>query len=122
MTNNEARTLEERELLRYAQQLATYAAKKFGCVPEWKPLDDVAGCLSQIDNCLTGLERPVPQPLTSGAGLEGWRLVPVYPTPEMLNAAPRRGPDTDSMYSGIYRAMLAAAPPPPMQPTVGEGK
>jgi len=42
-------------VLQYAQQVATYAAKRVGCVDEWRPLEDVYGCLTQIDNCLTGL-------------------------------------------------------------------
>lgn len=42
-------------VLAYAQAVATYAAKRVGCIPEWRPLDDVYGCLTQIDNCLTGL-------------------------------------------------------------------
>lgn len=51
-------------LLRYAQDLATVAAKKVGCVPEWRPFDDIGGCLTQIDNCLTGLVAASPwQPI-----------------------------------------------------------
>lgn len=46
--------------LAYAQQIATYAANLAGCVPEWRPLDSVSGCLSQIDNCLTGLQALTP--------------------------------------------------------------
>lgn len=42
-------------LLKYAQDLATVAAQKGGCVPEWRPFNDIGGCLTQIDNCLTGL-------------------------------------------------------------------
>lgn len=45
----------EAETLAYAQQVATYAAKRAGCIPEWRPLGDVYGCLTQIDNSLTGL-------------------------------------------------------------------
>jgi hypothetical protein len=45
----------------YAAQLATYAAKKVGCVPEWKPLPDLMGVLTQIDNCLAGLVASPPR-------------------------------------------------------------
>ena len=56
-------------VLQYAQQLATVAAHKVGCVPEWRPLDDVYGCLSQIDNCLTGLvATPPATPIAGGLG------------------------------------------------------
>jgi len=50
---------------------------------------------------------------------EGYKLVPVEPTPEMINAG-RICPmptdiewDEDEDYSAVYRAMLAAAPTPP---------
>lgn len=43
----------------------------------------------------------------------GWRLVPEVPTREMLEAAiGRSAAEDESMYSAIYRAMLAAAPAP----------
>jgi hypothetical protein len=49
----------------------------------------------------------------------GYKLVPVEPTPEMINAG-RICPmptdtewDEDEDYSAVYRAMLAAAPTPP---------
>lgn len=51
----------DRDTLKYAQQLATVAAQKVGCVEGWRPLNDVYGCLTQIDNALTGLtahDRP----------------------------------------------------------------
>jgi hypothetical protein len=44
-----------RDVLAYAQQLATVAASHYGPPPGWKPLDDLWGVLSQIDNALTGL-------------------------------------------------------------------
>jgi len=50
---------------------------------------------------------------------EGYKLVPVVATPEMINAG-RICPmptdsewDEDEDYSAVYRAMLAAAPTPP---------
>lgn len=46
------------------------------------------------------------------AAPDGWRLVPVKPTPEMINAgvaARRSGGTSDE----VYMAMLSAAPPPP---------
>lgn len=41
---------------------------------------------------------------------EGWRLVPAEPTGEMVKAGIAAN---DGIVSDIYRAMLAAAPPPP---------
>lgn len=41
--------------LEYAQSLAVYAAGKLG-VKEFRPLSDMYGVLTQIDNALTGLE------------------------------------------------------------------
>lgn len=43
--------------LAYAQSLAAAAAKHYGPPEGWKPLDDMMGALSQIDNALTGLSR-----------------------------------------------------------------
>lgn len=50
---------------------------------------------------------------------EGWRLVPIEPTPQMLSVArgqmvadmlgPHMGPNAEN----TYRVMIAAAPPPP---------
>jgi len=40
----------------YAVRLAEYAAKKYPDMsPDWKPLSDIMGVLSQIDNAITGL-------------------------------------------------------------------
>ena len=57
-------------VLQYAQQVATFAAKRVGCVDEWRPLGDVYGCLTQIDNCLTGLTA-TPQPADGCSSNEG---------------------------------------------------
>jgi hypothetical protein len=65
---------------------------------------------------------------TSQAGCpEGWKLVPIEPTPEMLDAASKPNPSNgkssltaDALRSYVYglradsyRAMLSASPPPP---------
>jgi hypothetical protein len=46
--------------------------------------------------------------------MTGWKLVPVKPTDEMLDAAdvPARV-HPDAYFRAVYRAMLAAAPEPP---------
>lgn len=45
---------------------------------------------------------------------EGWKLVPLEPTPEMLDALAEYIASNRSLYeSGLYKAMLAAAPQPP---------
>jgi hypothetical protein len=50
-----------------------------------------------------------------------WKLVPVRPTDEMLDAAdvPARV-HPDAYFRAVYRAMLAAAPEPPADPRDGE--
>jgi hypothetical protein len=50
-----------------------------------------------------------------------WKLVPVKPTDEMLDAAdvPARV-HPDAYFRAVYRAMLAAAPEPPADPRDGE--
>jgi len=49
---------EYEELFRYARNLAIYMHKHFyGEVTHWRPLSDLMGVLTQIDNMLTGLER-----------------------------------------------------------------
>lgn len=60
------------------------------------------------------------QPSASAA--PGWRMVPVEPTPEMLNAG------ADLMLNSVrqeeiaagYQAMLSACPPPPTEEPVDE--
>lgn len=42
---------------------------------------------------------------------EGWQLVPIAPTPEMLAFAAKRGKSNDPAL--IWTFMLGAAPPPP---------
>ncbi len=46
---------------------------------------------------------------------DGWKLVPNVPTPEMIEAgADYRPLDAETKARETYRAMLAAAPPPPV--------
>jgi hypothetical protein len=98
--------------------------------------------LEVLDGSLLQPEHsPVPlyAALQPDAGLEGWRLVPVEPTPAMLKAGryhwgPWLNPekteragryddgDSDIRNQEVWEQMLSAAPPPPMQPTVGEDK
>lgn len=49
----------DEELANYQlRQLATYMAREFYPeVPQWRPLDDTLGLISQIDNMVTGLTR-----------------------------------------------------------------
>lgn len=64
-----------------------------------KSIDSIREALDQPD---AGIPATVP---------EGWKLVPVDPTREMLRSAfPASGPVTAN---AVYRAMLAAAPQPP---------
>jgi len=47
--------------LAYAQRLATYLWEQHykADAPDWKPLEDMTGVLTQIDNMIVGLVRPV---------------------------------------------------------------
>jgi hypothetical protein len=39
----------------YALMLVTHLAKRFGAVPAWRPLPDLLGKLTQIDNLTAGM-------------------------------------------------------------------
>ena len=66
-----------------------------------------------IDSIRDALEQPYAGPPVTSP--EVWKLVPVEPTDEMVEAGDREiekwGVDASS--SGAFRAMLAAAPQPP---------
>lgn len=53
-----------------------------------------------------------PSPLTRPAVPEGWKLVPVEPTEDMIEAAESDRAYYGSRFGNAYRAMLAAAPQP----------
>lgn len=42
------------ELRRYIHTLTVWMAEKYPAIPEWKPLDDALGMLTQIDNMAVG--------------------------------------------------------------------
>ena len=44
---------------------------------------------------------------------EGWRLVPMEPTPAMVDAMGEHEPHRDTTLIGMYKAALAAAPKEP---------
>jgi hypothetical protein len=62
-----------------------------------------------------------PAPAEAAPGVEGWKLVPVEPTPEILDAFIDKALKADDFSYGLkigdraggYRAMLSAAPTPP---------
>jgi hypothetical protein len=57
----EALKREQDEALKYATQLATSLANKhWPEIPQWKPLPDLYGVISQIDNMSTGMTRKGP--------------------------------------------------------------
>lgn len=96
--------------LAYAQRLATVAAQKCDCVPDWRPLNDMMGVLSQIDNALTGLVlcRDAPRDLTTEA--DRW-IESAYRKPD--------DPDEDDAFrftrynmQVAYRAGYEACPTP----------
>lgn len=52
------------QALRYATDLAVYLAKKFYSeVTQWKPLGNLIGVLTQIDNMVAGIAAPAPCPM-----------------------------------------------------------
>ena len=73
---------------------------------------DAANALDAYDKTMQRIaEAPSPTP---PAG-DGWKLVPNVPTPEMIEAgADYRPLDAETKARETYRAMLAAAPPPPV--------
>lgn len=63
-----------------------------------------AGC---CERCIPLYTTPQP------AIPDGWQLVPVEPTPEMVSAATDSRVTDDPWPVGVYKAMLAAAPEVP---------
>lgn len=49
----------------------------------------------------------------AGAVPEGWRLVPIEPTKEMLAAGESESDSETATYETVFAAMLAASPQPP---------
>lgn len=67
---------------------------------------DLIDWCDAIENLPDGDHRLYAAPVPAQAAPEGWRLVPVEPTPDMLDAARSQS----SFPLGVYRAMLAASP------------
>ena len=67
--------------------------------------DSLRGVLSQIDNMTTGLARAPAVP-------QGWKLVPVEPTDEMISEARKEQTPGDRALR-LWARLLAAAPQPP---------
>lgn len=56
---------------------------------------------------------PIPQQVAEPSVPEGWKLVPIEPTREMLLAEPARGYEMSvNRRDEVWKAMLAAAPQP----------
>ncbi|MND57724.1 hypothetical protein D3C80_488580 [compost metagenome] len=94
---------------REAKQLALYLHQKHYAVsaPNWQPLSDLRGVISQIDNMVCGL---IAKP-------NGWQLVPTHPTEEMLDAYWGQTGESEDMRSRVhsrakihYHVMLNATP------------
>lgn len=80
--------------------------------------EDALSILSEhLDKCESLLSSELPDHV-AGAGKmvpEGWKLVPVKPTEEMITAALRNQKikyAARATYAGVYSAMLSAAPKP----------
>ncbi|AIO65770.1 hypothetical protein [Burkholderia oklahomensis] len=74
-------------------------------VGEWSSAND------PILVAIEALESRAPRAEVAGAVPEGWKLVPIDPTVEMLTFV--YDPDADDSPSERYAALLAAAPQPP---------
>lgn len=77
------------------------------------------GCMeleiADLREHIAAVERAAIQPAGAAMAPEGWQLVPVEPTPEMLEAAQALDEGNDDVmaaWSDAYSAMLAAAPTP----------
>ncbi|HIE1469048.1 TPA: hypothetical protein ACXJS2_001727 [Serratia marcescens] len=92
------------EVLKDAREYAPLTAEQWGTlVKNWH--QTFIGLSGDANACRAAM---LAQPVSSGCMLpDGWKLVPVEPTEEMLRAAYREA----AVYSPTaYRAMLAAAP------------
>jgi hypothetical protein len=92
----------------------------------WKAGGHLCFDLDAIPSHLLPPNKPAPQPLylappareplsdtaSKEREMNEWKVVPVEPTPAMLDAARSQS----SFPLGVYRAMLASAPQPPAQP------
>lgn len=77
---------------------------------------DVLVCLEELVEARTVIAelRAEVERLKAAAVPEGWKLVPVEPTPEIIRAAGKTHClPTDGWEIRIYQSMLAAAPQPP---------
>jgi hypothetical protein len=106
---------------RLATQLACSLARKFYEAPQWKPLPDLVGVISQIDNMTTDLTRTHTQPAAQPDPV-GWQerqqrsaaeWTPWYACPTPLPGAPRSSTVGGVIYE--WRPIYAAAPPPAAQ-------
>lgn len=84
------------------------------CLPQ--PAEqDAREAVDPIDE-RTGHPTSYSNPLLTQAAPDGWRLVPVEPTPEMTHAGKMASAPASWHYLNItYRAMLSASPAPPAQ-------
>ena len=88
-----------------------YALISIDTLRAWGKYDEVQeACHYPIDN------TPKPALKTDAQKVpEGWKLVPVEPTPEMVLAGAKEVDWYDHNASDCYRAMLAAAPKPALK-------
>jgi hypothetical protein len=88
---------------------------------DWQRIDDAlvscAGLLRTLckdeigDTAATELEY-VRSAISNPPAQPGWRMAPITPTQEMMDAADRARPLPESYVYEIYGAMLSAAPLP----------
>lgn len=97
------------------KQNAGYMFESLGeDMPDIRATLTSAGVTAQPDDHTQVSREPNPAP-QAGCAKEGWKLVPIEPTREMLHAATVQVPTWDDEASlRKYRAMLSASPPPPV--------
>lgn len=97
------------DLLRKSEPLLQDLASDMRAGGYWDEADDVLTTCLYINDCMSGNIPATTAP-------EGWQLVPVEPTGDMVDASVEEWHNSeaflDDMNKMIYRAMLAAAPSP----------
>jgi hypothetical protein len=81
------------------------------CAPNW------AACLAHVHDAIRAL-NPVREAEAISTASEGWKLVPVEPTPTMVETGHAQwlkmreatGYSLGEQHAGVYAAMIAASP------------
>jgi hypothetical protein len=107
------------------------ALQRFEQISEIDPLSNAQGAVmfakQSITTIRTRLASPPPAPAAVPPTVQGWKMVPIEPTEEMLRAFTANfrdhpnGTGWEKHAATKYRAMLAASPPSPPPAQAAEG-